>query len=85
MALVYGRDGFALLESAHSPAAPVWLRDLPALRVLRTVWMQNYHRIVTTAVTAVKRRDSEDLPPGRLRLASPYDTDARYGLKQGSW
>lgn len=34
---------------------------------------------------AVKRRESEDLPPGRLRLASPYDTDARYGLKQGSW
>ncbi|MFD7491112.1 transposase [Streptomyces sp. NPDC059832] len=37
MALVYGRDGFALLEAVHSPAAPVWLRDLPALRVLRTV------------------------------------------------
>ncbi|MFI5682956.1 transposase [Streptomyces sp. NPDC051636] len=31
------------------------------------------------------RRESKDLPPGRLRLASPYDTDARYGLKQGSW
>ncbi|MFE9635796.1 hypothetical protein [Streptomyces sp. NPDC006463] len=29
----------------------------------------------------VKRRESEDLPPGRLRLASPYDTDARHGLK----
>lgn len=85
MALVYGRDGFALLEAVHSPAAPVWLRDLPALRVLRTVWMQNYHRTVTEAGTEVKRRESEDLPPGRLRLASPYDTDARYGLKQGSW
>ncbi|MGI5199897.1 hypothetical protein ACQEVY_40720 [Streptomyces sp. CA-288835] len=33
----------------------------------------------------MKRRESKDLPPGRLRLASPYDTDARYGLKQGSW
>ncbi|MFD5493275.1 transposase [Streptomyces sp. NPDC001812] len=85
MALVYGRDGFALLEAVRSPAAPVWLRDLPALRVLRTVWMQNYHRTVTAAGTEVKRRESEDLPPGRLRLASPYDTDARYGLKQGSW
>lgn len=31
------------------------------------------------------RRESGDLPPGRLRLASPYDTDARYGLEQGSW
>lgn len=77
MALVYGRDGFALLEAVHSPAAPVWLRDPPALRVPRTVWMQNYHRTVTAAGTKVERRDSEDLPPGRLRLASPYDTDAR--------
>ncbi|MFF4147186.1 hypothetical protein ACFY0A_39065 [Streptomyces sp. NPDC001698] len=85
MALVYGRDGFALLEAVRSPAAPVWLRDPPALRVLRTVWMQNYHRTVTEAGTEVKRRESEDLLPGRLRLASPYDTDARYGLKQGSW
>ncbi|MEU0830469.1 hypothetical protein ABZ339_02530, partial [Streptomyces sp. NPDC005969] len=33
----------------------------------------------------VKWRESKDLPPGRLRLASPYDTDARYGFKQGSW
>ncbi|MEV5084448.1 hypothetical protein AB0K74_38630 [Streptomyces sp. NPDC056159] len=40
---------------------------------------------MTEAGAEVKRRESKDLPPGRLRLASPYDTDARYGLKQGSW
>ncbi|WP_445081921.1 IS1182 family transposase [Streptomyces ipomoeae] len=85
MALVYGRDGFALLEAVHAPDAPAWLRELPAVLVLRTLWVQNYHRTVTEAGTEVKRRESKDLPPGRLRLASPYDTDARYGLKQGSW
>jgi transposase len=84
MALVYGRDGFALLEALHAPDAPTWLRELPAVQVLRTMWVQNYHRTVTEAGTEVKRRESKDLPPGRLRLASPYDTDARYGLKQGS-
>ncbi|MFF4830054.1 transposase [Streptomyces sp. NPDC001312] len=85
MALVYGRDGFALLEAVHAPDAPTWLRELPAVQVLRALWVQNYHRTVTEAGTEVKRRESKDLPPGRLRLASPYDTDARYGLKQGSW
>lgn len=69
----------------HAPDAPAWLRELPAVQVLRTMWVQNYHRSVSEAGAEVKRRESEDLPSGRLRLASPYDTDARYGLKQGSW
>lgn len=83
--MVYGRDGFALLEVVHAPDAPAWLRELPAVQVLRTMWVQNYHRTVTEAGAEVKRWGSKDLPPGRLRLTSPYDTDARYGLKQGSW
>ncbi len=29
-------------------------------------------------------REGKDLPPGRRRLASPYDLDARYGVKRGS-
>ncbi|GGV69333.1 hypothetical protein GCM10010261_63820 [Streptomyces pilosus] len=69
-ALVYGRDGFALLEAVQAPDAPAWLRELPAVQVLRTMWVQNYHRTVTEAGTEVKRRESKDLPPGRLRLAS---------------
>ncbi len=85
MALVYGRDGFTLLGAVHAPHAPVWLRELPAVQVLRTVWLQNYHCTVTETGTEVTRRESRDLPPGRLRLTSPYDTDARNGLKQGSW
>ena len=29
-------------------------------------------------------REGNDLPPGAQRLASPYDLDARYGVKRGS-
>ncbi|MFF1907041.1 IS1182 family transposase, partial [Kitasatospora sp. NPDC058218] len=29
-------------------------------------------------------REAKDLPPGRHRLASPYDVDARYSVKRGS-
>ncbi|MFD5271598.1 transposase [Streptomyces sp. NPDC058335] len=85
LALAYGRDGFALLEAAHAADAPVWLRELPTVQVLGAVWLQNYMRTVTETGREVKRRESEDLPPSRLRLTSPYDLDARYGLKQGSW
>ncbi|MER5689262.1 IS1182 family transposase [Streptomyces sp. NPDC002205] len=85
LALAYGRDGFALLEAAHAADALVWLRELPAVQVLRAVWLQNYTRTVSETGREVKRREREDLPPSRLRLTSPYDLDARYGLKQGSW
>ncbi|MEH0661010.1 hypothetical protein QA860_25415 [Streptomyces stelliscabiei] len=39
MALVYGRDGFALLEAVHAPDAPAWLREFPAVQILRALWV----------------------------------------------
>ncbi|WP_338674350.1 transposase [Streptomyces sp. SCSIO 30461] len=85
LALDYGRDAVALLRTVHHPAAPAWLRQLPAVQVLRQVTVQNY--LITTdssGVEAVKRReaDTDGLPPGRVRLTSPYDLDARYGGKE---
>ncbi|MCX5343698.1 transposase [Streptomyces atratus] len=65
LTLVYGRDGFTLLEVLHAPQAPAWLRELPAVQVLRTVWLQNYHRTATGAGAEVTRRESEDLPAGQ--------------------
>jgi transposase len=84
LALDFGRDGLALLEAVYAPASPAWLREIPAVQVLRVVLVQNYTR--TTArngKVVVKRReaDSDGLPPGHLRLTSPYDTDARWGVK----
>ena len=86
LATDYGRDGFALLEAVYAPSSPVWLRQIPAVQVLRVVLLQNYIR--TTARTGqevVKQRqaapEGDGLPPGHLRLISPYDTDARWGVK----
>ncbi|MDI9889000.1 transposase [Streptomyces sp. HNM0645] len=39
-----GEDGFALLEAVHAPGAPQWLREIPAVQVLRMAWVQQYHR-----------------------------------------
>jgi hypothetical protein len=77
-----GEDGFHLLTVAWRPDAPDWLRRIPALEVLRQVWVQQYHR----GPDGVHVREGEDLPPGRQMVVSPYDTDARYGTKKTtSW
>ncbi|WP_254076714.1 transposase [Streptomyces pacificus] len=73
-----GEDGFHLLSAAWRPGAPDWLHRIPALQTLRPAWVQQYHR----NEGGVRVRECEDLPPGHQRLASPYDTDARYGIKK---
>ncbi|HEV8648366.1 MAG TPA: IS1182 family transposase [Actinomycetes bacterium] len=89
LALAYGRDGFALLEAVYAPAAPQWLRELPAVGVLRTVLLQHYTRTVSRGPNrqevAWREADSDGLPPGRSRLTSPYDTDARWGVKRDTF
>ncbi|GAB2741568.1 IS1182 family transposase [Kitasatospora kifunensis] len=74
-----GRDGFTVLEAIDAPHAPQWLREVPAVQVLRRAWAEQYHR----DDEGVRWREGKDLPPGRDRLASPYDTDARYSTKRG--
>ena len=69
-----------LLDAAGAPQAPGWLRQIPAVQTLRRAWAGQYHR----DEKGVRWREGNDLPPGGQRLASPYDLDARYGVKRGS-
>ncbi|MGH3124019.1 MAG: transposase, partial [Streptosporangiaceae bacterium] len=82
----YGTDGYYLLEQACGPAAPAWLRELPAVQALRRIWVQQFYREVTDGRQEVRRReklpDGDGLPPGRAQLISPYDLDARYAVKR---
>ena len=43
LAADYGRDGYALIEAVYALSAPVWLREVPAVQVLRVVLVQNYY------------------------------------------
>jgi len=53
----YGKDGFALLAAVYAPASPTWLRELPAVGILRVVLVRNYLRIVAgNGREVVKRR-----------------------------
>jgi transposase len=87
LAIAYARDGYALLAAVCDSSAPAWLRELPAVDVLRRVLVQNYTRTITgNGREVIKRREKEPegdgLPPGHIRIASPYDTDARWGVKR---
>ena len=87
LAVAYAKDGYALLTAVYDAKSPAWLAGLPAIETLRRVLVQNYTRVIREDGTeVVKRRErqpeGDGLPPGRSRIASPYDTDARWGAKR---
>lgn len=87
LAVRYGTDGYRLLEAAYAPSAPEFVAGLPAVETLRQVWVQQYYRDIGEHGEKVERRESglgrHGLPPGRIVIISPYDTDARYSEKRG--
>jgi transposase len=87
LAVAYARDGFALLEAVFREESPQWLAEIPAVQVLRVVLLQNYTRTVhADGSEVIRRREKEPkgdgLPPAHIKVASPYDTDARWGAKR---
>lgn len=77
-----GADGHQLLLAVSAPTAPTWVREVPAVQLLRQVWIQQFY--ATTADQPIRWRTAEDLPPARLLISSPYDPDARYGKKRNT-
>ena len=75
-----GTDGCQLLSLLASSTTPVHLPALPAVTVLRQVWWQQYY----AAPDRVQWRAVADLPPGSLRIHSPYDVEARFSLKRAT-
>lgn len=75
-----GADGAAVLDALSAVDAPPWLRDVPAVQTLRRVWIQQYHAV--DPEHPMRWRASDELPPGRQMINTPYDPDARYGHKR---
>jgi transposase len=78
-----GTDGVRILNAVADRRAPSWLREIPAVEVLRRVWIQQY--TISTSGRGVIWRDADvhGLPPGKTRIISPYDIDARHSEKRG--
>ena len=80
LAAAIGTDGLALLTAVYAATAPAWLRELPAVRTLRAVWVQQYY--APDATGAVRWREEADWPPSAVLIQSPHDPDARYSTKR---
>ena len=72
-----GADGLRLLEAVYASTTQPWLREIPAVEILRRVWVQPF----VTLEGQVRLRAAADLPPSGLRINSPYDAEERFGNK----
>ena len=72
-----GRDGSQLVADIYAAdALPFW-REIPAVEILRRIWLQNY----VWVEDQLHWRSNEDLPPGNQFINSPYDQEARLRQK----
>ncbi|MBA3947993.1 MAG: IS1182 family transposase [Herpetosiphonaceae bacterium] len=75
-----GADGHALLTALYADTTPLWFREVPAVQLLREVWMQQFY--APDAEQFRHWRTADDLPPAPSLISSPYDQDARYSRKR---
>ena len=83
----FARDGYQLVGACYGGSAPPWARELAAVQVLRTVLLQNFTRTVDEqGREVISRREpglgKTGLPPGSLKIGSPYDPQARWSVKK---
>lgn len=65
-----GQDGRTVLSAVFDPEAPPWLREVPAVEILRQVWVQNYQQ----TEGKLGWREVDNLPPAALYVSSPYES-----------
>lgn len=80
LAMTIGQDGYLLLSAIYSARAPDWLRHMPAVDILRRVWIQNYGW--NDGILAWRENDT--IPPAAQFISSPYDTEAHYARKHST-
>lgn len=82
LAETIGRDGLHLLTQIYGDAAPAYLQTIPAVDILRQVWVQQYYQ----ENGGISWRQTKNFPPSSVMIASPYDVESRYSEKRGhSW
>ncbi|HEY4388826.1 MAG TPA: hypothetical protein VGN34_30615 [Ktedonobacteraceae bacterium] len=72
-----GADGWSLLQALDAPSTADWLKTLPAVTTLRTIWEQQFEPLHQGGQWRVE----PGLPAAQL-INSPYDLDARKGREK---
>jgi transposase len=81
---VIGADGYALLDALCQDASARHLLELPAVEILRRIWVQHYYRCTEPGAEDIRWRDTADQPSSAQRMQSPYDVEARYSSKRST-
>lgn len=74
LAVQYARDGYALVAACYEETAPPWLREIPAVQVLRTVLIQSFTRALgEDGAEVISRREpgGGGVPPAHIKISSP--------------
>lgn len=79
-----GQDGYALLERLFVPDTPAPLRSLPAVDVLRRIWIQQFYCCTIPETETFRWRTSREAAPSTVLIHSPYDSEARYSCKRAT-
>jgi transposase len=82
LALQIGADGYTLLEWLWGDEQAPDLRELPAVEILRQIWLQHYYRCTVSGLETLRWRTTDEQPPAALLIQSPYDVEARYSQKR---
>ncbi len=82
-----GADGESLLKKIYAPNTPEWLRLIPAVEILRQVWVQQFYAPVEGQMKLrpakrISARSPKDMPPSTIAIHSPYDIEAHYSSKR---
>jgi transposase len=77
---VIGADGYRLLEALRRDPAASWLWQVPAVEILRRVWLFQFY----VDGDRVRWRTAADLAPAGQRINTPYDAEATFGNKRST-
>lgn len=78
LAQTIGEDGQDLLKRLYDEQTPDFLRQVPAVQVLRLVWLQQYQVVDDQ----IGWRLAGNVPPAEIMINSPYDPEARFSRKR---
>jgi transposase len=73
-----GQDGIYLLQQVYQSADHPWLWPIPAVQVLRQVWVHQFYY----QDDQLHLREEGNLPPSSIRFDSPYDSEVHYSTKR---
>src|SRR5262249_44212295 len=73
-----GAGGYRLLGALRREGAVSWLWQVPAVEVLRRVWLTQFY----FDDDRVRWRTAADLAPAGQRINTPYDAEATFGNKR---